>query len=264
LSWSWNCTTCAHCEKVMIEIEALTRRFGKSVAVESLTLQVRAGEIFGFLGPNGAGKTTTIKLIAGLLRPSAGIVRLAGIDVARDPVAAKALLGYVPDTPHLYEKLTPGEFLRFVGRLWRMDGQEVERKIEHYLGIFQLLDRRGDLIEGLSHGMRQKVAIAAALLHSPRLLVVDEPMVGMDPLGSRVARGLLREHARTGGTVFLSTHDLQLAEEICDRVGLIRRGKLVALGTMSELQQLAASGSQGLEDIFLELTAEAEQPGASG
>jgi ABC-2 type transport system ATP-binding protein len=237
----------------MIELERLTKRYGGFTAVEELSLRVERGEIFGFLGPNGAGKTTTIRMMMGLLLPTSGRIRLGGFDLADDPIAAKRLSGFVPDRPFLYEKLTAAELLRFCGDLYEVDPPVREARIENLLEVFDLVEWAGELIESFSHGMKQRLAFAAALLHEPRLLVVDEPMVGMDPRGARMLRSLLRSLAREGATLFLSTHSLEIAEALCDRIGIIQAGRLVAVGTLEELR-LQAGNAQGLEEIFLKLT----------
>jgi ABC-2 type transport system ATP-binding protein len=240
----------------MIRTESLTRRYGAFTAVDRLSLEIPPGEVFGFLGPNGAGKTTTIKMLTGLLRPTSGRIFIDGLDFSRHPVEVKRILGYIPERPFLYGKLTPLEYLRFVARLWRVPPEVAEERIAHYLELFVLQDRRDELIESLSHGMRQKLVIAAAFVHAPRLIVVDEPMVGLDPLGMRRVKELFRAQARSGGAVFLSTHDLVVAEEICDRVGIINGGRLIAVGSMAELRAMADAGRAGLEEIFLRLTVE--------
>ena len=237
----------------MIELERLTKRYGGFTAVEELSLRVDRGEIFGFLGPNGAGKTTTIRMMMGLLLPTSGRIRLGGFDLADDPIAAKRLSGFVPDRPFLYEKLTAAELLRFCGDLYEVDPRVREARIEKLLEVFDLVEWAGELIESFSHGMKQRLAFAAALLHEPQLLVVDEPMVGMDPRGARMLRSLLRSLAREGATLFLSTHSLEIAEALCDRIGIIQAGRLVAVGTLEELRQRAGN-AQGLEEIFLKLT----------
>lgn len=239
----------------MIETIALTKRFGEKVAVDRLTLTVPPGECFACLGPNAAGKTTTIKLLTGLLRPTAGSIRIGGIDLEQDPIAAKRLIGYVPDIPHVYEKLTGEEFLRFVGGLYGLDAEALERAVGEWLERFHLTEMRQDLIEGYSHGMRQRLALSAALVHAPRALIIDEPLVGLDPQSARILKQTLRERARAGVTVFLSTHALALAEELADRIGILDQGGLVGLGTLDELRR--TSGVSGrLEDIFLKLTME--------
>jgi len=237
----------------MIELERLTKRYGGFTAVEELSLRVDRGEIFGFLGPNGAGKTTTIRMMMGLLLPTSGRIRLGGFDLADDPIAAKRICGFVPDRPFLYEKLTAAELLRFCGDLYEVDPPVREARIGKLLEVFDLVEWAGELIESFSHGMKQRLAFAAALLHEPRLLVVDEPMVGMDPRGARMLRSLLRSLAREGATLFLSTHSLEIAEALCDRIGIIQAGRLVAVGTLEELRQQAGN-AQGLEEIFLKLT----------
>jgi ABC-2 type transport system ATP-binding protein len=237
----------------MIELERLTKRYGAFTAVDDLTLQVARGEIFGFLGPNGAGKTTTIRMMMGLLRPTEGRVRLGGYDLAEQPLEAKRLSGFVPDRPFLYEKLTAVELLRFCADLYEVPATVREARIEKLLGIFDLTEWAGELIESYSHGMKQRLAFAAALLHEPQLLVVDEPMVGMDPRGARVLRSLLRSLALGGTTLFLSTHSLEVAEALCDRIGIIQSGRLIAIGTLDELRSRAGD-AQRLEEVFLKLT----------
>jgi len=240
----------------MIEALGLSKQYGETRAVENLDLQVAAGEIFGFLGPNGAGKTTTIKMLVGLLRPTGGQARVGGYDVQQQPLQAKALIGYVPDTPFLYEKLTGQEFLRFIGRLYSMEPQQANQRAQELLGMFELAERADDLVQGYSHGMRQKLALAAALIHEPRVFFLDEPTVGLDPKSARQVKDLLRDLARHGTCIFMSTHILEIAERMCDRVGIIDRGRLLACGTMEELRQKAGAGT--LEDIFLQVTGGAE------
>ncbi len=238
----------------MIRLEGLTKRYGKFTAVHPLDLEVRPGELFGFLGPNGAGKTTTIRMATGVLRPSGGRVLIGGHDVAREPGRAKRLLGYIPDRPFLYEKLTGAEFLRFVSGLWGQDGVSVQRRADELLELFELTAWKDTLVESYSHGMRQKLLISSALVHGPRLIVVDEPMVGLDPKAARMIKDLLRTFARQGGTVFLSTHTLEVAEALCDRIAIIQNGSIRAMGTMDELRAEAEAGAAGLEEIFLKLT----------
>ncbi len=240
----------------MIRIENLVKRYGRLAAVDSLDLQIPAGEVFGFLGPNGAGKTTTIKVMMGILRASAGRVLLGGFDVEREPEPAKAMTGYVPDRPFIYEKLTGGEFLKFVGALHRVDGKTLARRTAELLETFELSDWREELVEGYSHGMKQRLVLASALLHEPRILIVDEPMVGIDPRGARKLKDLFIALAQRGVAVFLSTHSVGVAEEVCRRVGIIDKGKLIACGTMSELRELAKVGEGNLESAFLRLTSE--------
>jgi ABC-2 type transport system ATP-binding protein len=239
----------------LIELEGLTKKFGSFWAVRDLSLQVRPGEIFGFLGPNGAGKTTTIRMMVGLMKPTSGRIFLDGKDVFRKPEEAKAILGYIPDRPYLYEKLTGGEFLEFIAGLHRLGKEDGwEERSQRLLEYFDLLPWRRELIESYSHGMRQRLIITAALLHSPKVLVVDEPVVGLDPRGVRLVTSLFRDLANGGMTLFLSTHILGIAEDLCPRIGIIHEGQLVALGSMSELRKQAQSRDERLESLFLKLT----------
>ena len=241
----------------LIETSHLVKRYGDKIAVHDVSLEVHGGEIFGFLGPNGAGKTTTIKTIVGLLQPTSGTVKVAGYDVQAQPLPAKAACGYVPDEPNLYAKLSARELLRFVGDLYEMERPQVERRIDELLRLFDLTEAGDDLIDSYSHGMRQKTAIAAALMHDPKVLVLDEPTVGLDPKSARLIKDILRQLADRGAAVFLSTHILEIAEHMCDRIGIINKGALIAVGTMSELRALG-QGETSLEDIFLTLTGGAE------
>jgi ABC-2 type transport system ATP-binding protein len=243
---------------LLIETKNLVKQFGDKAAVNNISFDVRGGEVFGFLGPNGAGKTTTIKMIVGLLQPTSGNVKVAGYDVQTQPMQAKATSGYVPDTPNLYMKLSAREFLRFVGDLYEMKRAKAEERIDELLKLFDLTDVRDDLIDSYSHGMKQKTALAAALIHDPKVLVLDEPTVGLDPKSARLIKDILRQLADRGAAVFLSTHILEIAERMCDRIGIIDHGNLVAVGTMDELRSMGKSGSS-LEDIFLALTGGAEE-----
>jgi len=241
----------------LIELEGLNKRFGSFWAVRDLSLKVRPGEVFGFLGPNGAGKTTTIRMITGLMKPTSGKILLDGKDVFREPEEAKAILGYIPDRPYLYEKLTGGEFLEFIAGLHRLGKEDGwEKRSQELLGYFDLLPWRRELIESYSHGMRQRLIITAALLHRPKVLIVDEPVVGLDPRGVRLVKNLFRGLAKDGTTLFLSTHILGIAEDLCPRIGIIHEGQLVALGCMSELREQAQSRDERLEPIFMKLTRE--------
>ena len=240
----------------MIELIDLSKRYGQTHAVEELNLTVPDGELFGFIGPNGAGKTTTIRMIGGLLAPSSGRVIIDGDDIAKDPVGVKRKIGLIPDRPFLYEKLTGIEFLQFTADLFELDQNDFKEKSREWLNLFGLWDRANELIEAYSHGMKQRLIMSAALLHDPRLLIVDEPMVGLDPRGIKMVRNLFRRLAEDGVTVFMSTHTLSLAEEICDRIGIINNGKLIATGTIAELQSAARLGQANLEQAFLELTQE--------
>jgi ABC-2 type transport system ATP-binding protein len=241
----------------LIETAHLVKRYGDKLAVDDVSFQVYGGEIFGFLGPNGAGKTTTIKMICGLLHPSGGIVKVDGYDVVTQPVQAKAACGYVPDEPNLYAKLTGRELLRFVGDLYGIDRAQMARRSEELLRLFGLMDAAGDTIDSYSHGMKQKTSLAAALVHDPKVLILDEPTVGLDPKSARLIKDILRQMAERGAAILLSTHILEIAENMCDRIGIINQGKVVASGTMEELRQLG-QGESSLEDIFLGLTGGAE------
>lgn len=237
----------------MIEILDLVKNYGPRCAVDHLELRVEPGVFFTFLGPNGAGKTTTMKIMAGLLRPTAGTVRIHGHDVVWEPVEAKRLIGYIPDHPFLYGKLTGWEFLHFVGGLYHMDPGRVKTRGEELLATFDLLPDAGRLIDGFSHGMRQRLAFAACFLHDPQVVIIDEPWIGLDPRNIRTAIEFLRKEAKRGVTIFMSTHTLDLAEEISERIGIIHHGRLIFDGTVERLR--SESGSRGLEEIFLELTA---------
>jgi ABC-2 type transport system ATP-binding protein len=238
----------------MIRLEGLTKRYGTFTAVNAIDLHVPRGELFGFLGPNGAGKTTTLRMIAGILRPTAGRITLGGVNLLAEPMRAKAMLGFIPDRPFVYEKLTGGEFLRFVAGLYGQDGDAVERRIAELLDLFELTEWRDELVEAYSHGMRQKLIISSALIHRPDVIVVDEPMVGLDPRGARLLKDLFREFVRRGGTVLMSTHTLEVAEAMCDRIAIIQAGRIVACDTMAELRRQTRGGDASLEDLFLRLT----------
>jgi ABC-2 type transport system ATP-binding protein len=246
-------------EPALIEIHNLVKRYGDKMAVENVSLQVQGGEVFGFLGPNGAGKTTTIKMIVGLLQPTSGTVHVAGYDVQIQPLLAKASSGYVPDTPNLYAKLTGRELLRFVGDLYDLDRRQVAQRSDELLRILDLAAAADDTVDSYSHGMQQKASLASALMHDPRVLVLDEPTVGLDPKSARLIKDILRQMADRGAAVFLSTHILEIAERMCDRIGIINKGQLVAVGTMNELRSLGKAGEVSLEDIFLALTGGAEE-----
>ncbi len=249
----------------MIELRDLTKRYASTLAVDRLSLSVPPGEIFGFLGPNGAGKTTTIRMMMGLLLPTDGQVLLGGHDLRSEPLAAKQLCGFVPDRPHVYEKLTGAELIDFAADLYGMtSGLKVARR-EQLLALFDLDEWRDELVESYSHGMKQRLVMAAALVHAPRILIVDEPTVGMDPRGALLLKRIFRDLAAEGATVFMSTHSLGVAEELCDRIGIINRGRMIALGSMEELRRQAGRhASSTLEGIFLQLTeGEAEAPPAA-
>lgn len=238
----------------MISLDALTKRYGAFTAVDGLDLDVAPGVIFGLLGPNGAGKTTTLRMIAGILEPDGGTVEIGGHDIVLEPRAARALLGFVPDRPFVYEKLTGAELLRFAAGLYGLEGPEVETRIDELLELWELVPWRDQLIESYSHGMRQKIIISSALIHHPKVLVVDEPMVGLDPRSARLLKDLLRSYVDGGGTAIVSTHTLELAETLCSRLAVIDRGRIVAEGTMDDLRGTAAGDAVGLEEVFLRIT----------
>jgi ABC-2 type transport system ATP-binding protein len=238
----------------MIELTDLTKRYGRFTAVDGLSLTIPRGELYGLLGPNGAGKTTTMRMIAGILQPTAGSIRVAGIDLRSEPMAAKSKLGFIPDRPFVYDKLTGGEFLRFVAGLYGLEGPAIERRSDELLELFELLPWKNELTESYSHGMRQKLIISSAMLHLPEVIVVDEPMVGLDPKSARLLKDLLREFASRGGTVLMSTHTLEIAEAMCDRIAIVQHGRIVAAGTMDELRCQTSAGNATLEELFLKLT----------
>ncbi len=243
----------------MIRLEGLSKRYGSFTAVDGIDLHAPKGELFGLLGPNGAGKTSTLRMIAGILQPDGGRVLIDGFDVVEDPYRAKARLGYIPDRPFVYEKLTGAELLRFAAGLYGQEGEEIEDRINELLTLWDLERWADELVESYSHGMRQKLIISSALIHRPRALVIDEPMVGLDPRAARLLKDLLRAFADSGGCALISTHSLEFAEVLCDRLAVISEGKVVALGTMDELRGQAESRGSGLEEIFLKLTGGEEQ-----
>ena len=239
----------------MIRLEGLTKHYGSFVAVDHIALHVPKGVLYGFLGPNGAGKTTTLRMIAGILRPTAGRVLLGGDDMHVNPLVAKQRLGFIPDRPFVYDKLTGAEFLKFVAGLYGQDGDGVERRMDELLEVFELLEWKDELVEAYSHGMRQKLIISSALIHRPEVIVVDEPMVGLDPKAARLLKDIFRQFVGRGGTVLMSTHTLEVAEAMCDRIAIIQNGKIAAAGTMAEIRQQTAAGQNvGLEELFLKLT----------
>ncbi len=238
----------------MIECHNLGKQFGPKWAIRDLNLTIPPGTVFGFLGPNGAGKTTTIQLMVGLLRPSSGTVLIDGHDIVEHPVAAKRCLGYVPDEPYLYEKLTGREYLEFTCGLFEIKGAARSRRVNHYLELFNISGDQHQLIGSYSHGMRQKIALIAALVHTPANLFLDEPTVGLDPGTARLLKDILAERAREGATVLFSTHILEIAENICDAVAIIHQGRMIATGTIAELRERSMQGNHRLEDIFIELT----------
>jgi len=239
----------------MIELDHLIKKFGDLTAVNDVSLKIGRGEFFAMLGPNSAGKTTTIKLLAGLIKPTSGASRICGFDVQAQPLEARKRLAYVPDFPFLYDKLTAWEFFRFIGQMFRLDPARLDRNAREVVARFHLSEYVDRPLEGLSHGTRQRIAIASALLHDPEVFVIDEPMVGLDPQHARVVKDVLKERSLAGMTVLLSTHQLSIAEEMADRIGIIQNGRFIAVGTREELRQKSGS-SAALEDIFLSLTSE--------
>ncbi len=240
----------------MIELHNLVKEFGDLTAVDDLSLTVDRGEFFVVLGPNAAGKTTTIKILAGLIAPTNGHAKVCGYDVQSDPMEVRKRLAYIPDFPFLYDKLTPWEFLRFTGQLFHMDESQIQKQTRDLIPRFNLKPFLDKSIESLSHGTRQRIAIVSALMHMPEVFVLDEPMVGLDPHHQFVLKEVLKERAAEGMTVFLSTHQLSVAEDVADRIGIIHMGKLVALGTREELQEMGGQGNTALEETFLVLTRE--------
>ncbi len=238
----------------MIRVEELVKKYGDFTAVNGVHLDVAAGEIHGFLGPNGAGKTTTIRIIAGLLKPTAGRVEIDGHDLAHAPEAAKRALGFIPDRPFLYEKLTAEEFLTFHAGLYGLDGDGVGARTSELLELFELRGWKDELVESFSHDMKQRLVMCAAFLHRPQAVVVDEPMVGLDPRGARLIKDVFRAMSRKGVAILMSTHTLEVAEEMCDRISIILGGKIIARGTVDELRALAGSQDQQLTPVFLKLT----------
>ncbi|OGF62407.1 MAG: ABC transporter [Candidatus Fischerbacteria bacterium RBG_13_37_8] len=239
----------------MIEIKNLTKKYGELTAVNNLSMTIPKGKIFGFLGPNGAGKTTTIKIMTGLMKPTSGQILIAGYDIDKQNIQAKQCFGYVPDKGYLYEKLTAFEFLQFIVNVFNTDSNMNQYHVIHeYLELFSLLQWKDSLIESFSHGMRQRLLFAAALIHQPLAIIIDEPLAGLDPLGMRLIRTVLTDFAAKGNTVFMSTHSLSEAEKICDLLGIIHKGNLVAMGTFQEIKQKALLPDSPLEEIFLQLT----------
>ena len=237
----------------MISIEGVTKTYGRKTAVDNLSLEIAPGEFFAVLGPNGAGKTTTIKMIAGLLKPTSGRIMVCGHDVATDTLAAKQITAYVPDQPFLYDKLSGIEFLSFVGDLYGVTGEERDREIDRLCELFSMKDYVRELTESYSHGMKQRLVLAATLLHKPRVIVVDEPLVGLDPHTARLVKQIFREQAAGGTSIFMSTHVLSVAEDFSDRIGIMLKGRIRALGSIDELRKEAQVDGR-LEDVFFKIT----------
>lgn len=244
----------------MIELKQLTKRYARVAAVNDLSLSIPKGEIFGFIGPNGAGKTTTIKMMGGILSPTSGTVTIGGLDMAVAAEKAKRKIGFIPDRPYLYEKLTGMEFLRFTAMLFGIERSAFQKKAENCLKMFSLYDWAEDLIESYSHGMRQRLVMASAILHDPEVIIVDEPMVGLDPRGIILVKDLFKRLAGQGVTVFMSTHSLNVAEDVCDRIGVIHRGCLIATGALDELKRTTQGTNVDLEAVFVALTTEGVRP----
>ena len=238
----------------MIAVYDLVKQYGKFTAVDGVTLEVKPGEIHGFLGPNGAGKTTTLRMIAGLLRPTSGRVVVNGHDLAAEPEAAKASLGFIPDRPFIYEKLTAAEFLRFHGGLYGLDGTAVMDRVHEMLDLFELRKWENELVESFSHGMKQRLVMSAAFLHRPRAVAVDEPMVGLDPRGARLIKDVFRRMSERGVAILMSTHTLEVAQEMSHRISIILKGRIIAQGTVDEVRQLGDTGDDQLTSVFLKLT----------
>lgn len=238
----------------MIELINVSKKYGDISAVDNLSLSVGSGEIFGFLGINGAGKSTTLRMLAGVLKPSSGTIKLSGLDISLEPEKAKAITGYIPDRPYLYAKLTGREFLYFVGDLYNVKFSEADKRIDELLEEYTLTEQQNELIESYSHGMRQRLATCAALIHKPKILIVDEPLVGLDPHGARLLKSRFKTYAAEGMCILLSTHSLDLAEEVSSRLAIIHKGKLVTLGTLAQIRETTGGLEDGLEEIFLELT----------
>ena len=238
----------------MIAVHDLVKHYGVFAAVDGITLDVRPGEIHGFLGPNGAGKTTTIRIIAGLVKPTSGAVIVNGHNIASEPEAAKASLGFIPDRPFIYDKLTAGEFLRFHGGLYGLDAGALDERVQEMLELFELARWRDELVESFSHGMKQRLVMCAAFLHRPRAVVVDEPMVGLDPRGARLIKDVFRRMAETGVAILMSTHTLEVAQEMCDRISIILKGRVIASGTVAEIRAMGDRHDDHLTSVFLKLT----------
>ncbi|MGE0360494.1 MAG: ABC transporter ATP-binding protein [Vicinamibacterales bacterium] len=238
----------------MIRVTDLRKQYGEFTAVDGVSLDVEPGQIHGFLGPNGAGKTTTIRMIAGLLKPTSGRIEVDGHDLATSPESAKAALGFIPDRPFIYEKLTAGEFLRFHGGLYGMAPDAVEARIGEMLDLFELGRWQHELVESFSHGMKQRLVMSAAFLHRPKAVLVDEPMVGLDPRGARLIKDVFRKMSERGVAILMSTHTLEVAEEMCDRISIILKGRIIAHGTVDEVRGMAGGADEELTAVFLKLT----------
>ncbi len=240
----------------MIKIESVTKVYTNLKAVDSVDLEIKEGELFSLLGPNGAGKTTLMKMIVGLLNPTSGDVRIDEHSISKEPIAAKRLMGYIPDRPFVYEKLTGLEYILFVANMYHLDGSGIEKRAKELLDLFSLTSFSNEMIEGYSHGMKQRLVFASAMIHEPKYLLVDEPMVGLDPRGITLLKAIFRGMKRKEKTIFMSTHDLYVAEQLSDRIGILNEGKIIALGTAQQLREQAGIKGGSLESVFLKLTHE--------
>lgn len=238
----------------MILIDRLIKRHNDHVVVNDISLEVKAGEIFGFLGPNGAGKTSTIKMIMGLMKPTSGTITIDGYDIQTDPISAKKVLGYIPDRPILYEKLTAWEYMKFIAGIYGIDKKELKERGLKYLGIFELSEWLNELVENFSHGMKQRLNLSAVFMRNPKVLILDEPLIGLDPRGARLFKEMLQASRNNGMCIFMSTHILEIAEQLCDRLAIIHKGNVIADGTSDELRKQATLSESGLEQVFLRLT----------
>jgi ABC-2 type transport system ATP-binding protein len=238
----------------MIKLENVTKQYGSFTAVDNISLEIKKGEIFGFLGPNGAGKTTTIKMMTGLLKVNCGSITIGGYDIAKKPLEAKKIFGFIPDRPYIYEKLTGKEFLDFIAGIYRLDYDKKETKIKNLLQLFEIDTWSDELIESYSLGMKQKIVMAGNILHDPDIYIVDEPMVGLDPKSAKIVKEIFIDLGKAGKTLFISTHSLEIVESLCHTIGIIMNGKMIAKGTIKEVKEMAKTEKSGLEDIFLSLT----------
>ncbi len=250
-------------EEILIKFDAIHKNYGDFTAVKEINLEIAKGELFGFLGPNGAGKTTMIRMLTGIIKPTSGSISIGGYDLYKEPIKAKALIGYVPDRPYLYEKLSPVEYFDFMGGLYNVPKERVKEVSERMLKLFDLWDKKNELIESFSHGMKQKTAMIAAILHDPEILVVDEPTVGLDPKSIKLVKEYFKQYTKEGKTLFLTTHTLSVAEDLCQRIAIIRHGEIVALGSLKDLQEQAKMPGNDLESVFLKLTEEEQEVGSN-
>ena len=238
----------------MIKLDHVVKSYGDQVAVNDISLEVKAGEIFGFLGPNGAGKTSTIKMMMGLMRPTSGTIVIDGHDIQKEPISAKKVLGYIPDRPILYEKLTAWEYMKFIAGLYSVDKKELEERGRKFLEIFALSDWLNELVENFSHGMKQRLNLSAVFMRNPKVLILDEPLIGLDPRGARLLKEILHSSRNKGMCIFMSTHILEIAEQMCDRLAIIHKGNIISTGTAGDIRSRADASESNLEQVFLHLT----------